>query len=293
MKKHLYKIVNQLGYKIENKNKIKALKLKFLNQFEARKNINLLYKSTGFIESILKAYPDLKVCDSDSGLIFIFNDIKIFVESTEEIFIINEVFVKKDYNFFSNEKVVLIDIGTNIGISSIFFSLLEHVSKIYAFEPVEATYNQAVMNFELNKGILKVTNFYNYGLADIERKELFLFNKKVKGNTGIRGKLSASFNDSEVEEVQVVLKNATTEIVTIINENLNSKIVIKMDCEGAEYEIFENLNNSGCLNKIDLFLMEWHDKGSEPIESILQKNGFNYISQNFGNNSGMIYANKV
>ena len=206
--------------------------------------------------------------------------------------IINEIFVENDYGLFTNEKVVLIDIGTNIGIASIFFSQKNNISKIYAFEPVEATYNQALTNFKMNEHFLKVVKFNNYGLAKNDRMEVFLFNSNVKGNTGVRGALSLSFVPSLCVEVEVELRNVTNEIEQIIIENPNTKIAIKMDCEGGEYEIFENLEASGCIEKIDYLLMEWHDKGSESLEFILQKNGFDYFNRNMTCKTGMIRAFK-
>ena len=186
----------------------------------------------------------------------------------------------------------MIDIGTNIGIASIFFSQKNNISKIYAFEPVEATYNQALINFKMNEHFLKVDKFYKYGLAKNDRKEIFLFNNNVKGNTGIRGALSSSFVSSLSIKVEVELRNVKTEIEKIIIENPNSKIAIKMDSEGAEYEIFENLNASGYIKIVDYFILEWHDKGSEDLEFILQKNGFDYFNRNLTSKTGMIYAYK-
>jgi FkbM family methyltransferase len=292
MKKIIYRFISNLGYKIENKKKEKKRKLQFANQFDAKINQFLLIKSINFIEKILESFPDLKIEDNNNGLIFEFNGVKIYVESYEEILIINEIFVENDYSFFTNDKVVLIDIGTNIGIASIFFSQKNNISKIYAFEPVEATYNQALINFKMNKNFLKVDKFNNYGLAKNDRKEIFLFNNNVKGNTGVRGALSSSFVPSLSVEVEVELRNVTTEIEKIIIENPNTKIAIKMDCEGGEYEIFENLEDSGYIKKIDYLILEWHDRGSESLESILQKNKFDYFIRNLKSKTGMLYACK-
>jgi FkbM family methyltransferase len=292
MKEVIYKLLAKLGYRIENKKKCKRRKMLFLSKFDIEKGLELVVKAFVFIQNLDKQFSDLKIKDYEDGILLEFDNLKIYLETFEEILIVNEIFVKKDYNFFISEKVILIDIGTNIGIASLFFSRVNNVEKIYAFEPVEDTYKQALLNFKLNEGILKVSDFKNYGLGKSDRKEVFLFNKNVKGNTGLRGSMSSSFDSSKVIEKEVLIKKASVEIDRIKKENPNNKIVVKMDCEGAEYEIFEDLQQSNCIKNIDFFLLEWHDKGSEFIDSILKKNGFNFFSQNLSNKTGMIYAFK-
>jgi len=58
------------------------------------------------------------------------------------------------YKFSNDEKSVIIDIGANIGISCLYFSRLFNVLKIYAFEPVGMSYQQAMLNMSLN-GVTK------------------------------------------------------------------------------------------------------------------------------------------
>ncbi len=292
MKKIIYTILLKFGYKITNKLKERENKLIFLKRFDVIKNIDLLIKSHHFVFDIFLSYQDLKIIDCNKGVLFLFDSLEIYVETVEEILIINEVFVKKDYNFFTQKKIVLIDVGANIGISSLFFSKLKNVKKIYAFEPIDDSFNQAIDNFKRNRIISKVESFFNYGLAFNDREDVFKFNPNVKGNTGLRAELSPSFESTLIIEKKVILKDASVEIKKIIDCNPDSKIAIKMDCEGAEYEIFDNINKSGIINYVDYFLIEWHDKGPKNIENILNSQGFSYFSQNLSHNAGMIYAFK-
>ncbi|MBM3886592.1 hypothetical protein FJ364_01565, partial [Candidatus Dependentiae bacterium] len=50
--------------------------------------------------------------------------------------------------------------------------------------------------------------------------------------------------------------------------------MVKMDCEGAEYEIFESLGDS--ISRIGHIVLEYHN-GSQMIEKYLQENNFDIL----------------
>jgi len=292
MKNSIYKFINKLGYKIENKKNVKERQIAALKKFGVSENFDLLFKARDFVGKIEAKYPELKLKSHQEGFILTFAGIQIYVESVEEFYIINEVFIEEEYKFKTADRVIVIDIGTNIGTASLYFSKLEHVEKIYCFEPVLDTCNQAKYNFSMNEALCKVAQVNNVGLGKNDREETFIFDKKVKGNTGVRGKMSSSYSDnSNVQEVKVAIKSASIEIQKIIASNPNCKFVVKMDCEGAEYEIFDDLTQE-TIAQIAVFMIEWHDKGSKTIEDILIKNKFNLFLKELAPNAGIIYASK-
>lgn len=290
MKYQLYKFINNLGYNVINKRKKEKNIWKKLDKYKIRVHKDLLYNSAAYIFQFEKAYKDFSVLENEEFLIIKFCGLIFEIESTEELLILSEIFLEKDYNFICNSHCVVIDIGANVGIASIFFSQKDYVKKIYSFEPVIDTFRIAEQNFK-NNNIKKIKGFYNFGLGANNRVEDFFFNKNLKGNSGLRGFLSPSYNRSSIvtESRTVEIKKASDVLEPIIKENQDLKIVVKIDCEGAEYEIIENLSKENLLKNIDIIMIEWHDRGAKVIEDYLTINNFTIFSRSLGI-TGLIYG---
>ena len=167
-------------------------------------------------------------------------------------------FFKKDYaNILVNDKTIL-DIGANIGDTSIFYAL-NGAKKIIGIEPFFKNFDYAQKNIQINnldhmiillqagcsskKEIIKIDPDYN---SNIE-------SKIKKFNTGI--------------DLQMV---TLQDIINVYKIPKNS--VLKIDCEGCEYDIIENVSFETISHFSDIQI-EYHF-GYKQLKNKLQSFGY-------------------
>lgn len=211
----------------------------------------------------------------------------IEAKTAEDLFIVYEVFYRGIYNYLFKDNAYVIDIGMNIGIASLFFAANNEVQKVYGYEPFRPTYERAIANFNRNPIISSKIAPHNYGLLDANKHLKADYSEEIKGSIGIHGidKTGTAFRENpttmlETREEPIVLKKASEELSPIIQaaKEKNIELFMKIDCEGSEYEILEDLERESLLKDIDVLVMEWHLKGPKDIESALARSNFRIFS---------------
>ena len=186
------------------------------------------------------------------------------------IFTSSAVLLNNEYNFSIDEPYIMIDIGFNIGITSLAFAQNNNIKQIYGYEPFGPTYQNGLENLKQNPLSAKKIKVYNFGLSDKECSLEIAYNKERIGSMStIKDRFSNNFDFIE----KVIVKNAADELRPIFEKH-SEKIFLKIDCEGAEKEIIPCLNQAGLLKKTDVIIMEWHFEYPHTILKILNQNGF-------------------
>jgi len=108
------------------------------------------------------------------------------------------------------------------------------------------------------------------------------FRASVSGNTKITGDILASSNKIKTEIIKL---KPISEIIDLIrNDFPGKKLVLKIDCEGSEYEILQSLYESDSLKYVVIIMLEWHRRSilHDPsgIVDILINSGFNVRMSN-------------
>lgn len=225
--------------------------------------------------------------DSEDGIISDINGIKILQKYHTDFKFVPEIFYNNAYYLEMGQyESVVIDIGMNIGIASLYFAAKPEVKVVYGFEPFDDTYSQAVANFELNdRNISEKIKPYNFGLTDKDEERDIAISIE---DSGLR---ILSVPATEDNSVHIVCKSAGRVVRKIVNQNVGRKIILKIDTEGSEYDIFNSLEEYSCFDDVDAILMEYH-KGADELLNILRRHSYKIILNGPKNAVGLLYAIK-
>ena len=146
-------------------------------------------------------------------------------------------------------KKIFLDIGAYNGVSAEFFLANHPQAKeflIYSFEcdsrNIEILKNKQLPINLIEKAAWVTDGFvrYYYGMSD--------------GGTLYSTKRTGNINVDVYSEVPAI------DIAKFIMDNFTKDdyIIIKMNCEGAEYDIIPHLQKHGLISWIDRWYIQWH-----------------------------------
>ncbi len=182
------------------------------------------------------------------------------------------IFVDEEYFFQAdNESPVILDCGSNIGMSILYFKKLYPKAKIIGFEPAPETFKTLKRNIEQNH--LEDVVVWNKALHKT-KGHLTLYSNfhGSEGATLVKGWTKTWGIRGQEYKIETCL------LSDFINEEID---FIKLDIEGVEGIVLEELASSGKLRMIKQLLFEYHrwekDNGEfSKLLKILDDNGFEY-----------------
>jgi FkbM family methyltransferase len=231
----------------------------------------------------------------EAGIITTPEGVRIDVSDTSDnpMYLVKEVFVKGEYKVIIGKDSILIDIGMNRAAVSLLFASCENIKKIYAYEPFKPTFELAKRNLELNPQLSRKIQAFNVGLGKADTTLELPYMSNATG--GMSTTYDVCRNEQQAKKETVVIRDAAKEITPILRENSGKYIIVKCDCEGAEFEIFERLNQENMIGKIDVIAMEYHFEKPDSLIKLFTENGF-VVQSKVGSSkskTGYIYAVKM
>jgi FkbM family methyltransferase len=170
---------------------------------------------------------------------------------------VEEVFSGLSYKKLPVNDKNVIDIGANIGDLSIYFAL-NGAKHVYAFEIVPTTSEICRENIKINH-LEDLITCFNDGIG----KHGII---KFQNNFYSDGEFS--IKNSQSGEIPVEIQTLNE----ILNELNIDSAVMKIDCEGCEYNVITE-ENIESLKKLSYIIREYH-YGYNKLKAVLEKSGF-------------------
>jgi FkbM family methyltransferase len=199
-------------------------------------------------------------------------------------YLFEEIFVQGTYSFQARQpRPLIVDAGSNIGISVIFLKWLYPAARIRAFEPDPRTFALLKENIEINK--LDGVTLFNLALSDGPGEAEF--------RSEHQGSLVASLMSGR--SAGAVQKVGTQSLSMYLDEPVD---FMKMDIEGAESLCLNDVSRRGLLRGIHEMVIECHHNlpGRETILTevlpVLEANGFRYQIQAWTQTPSLNYVSQ-
>lgn len=202
---------------------------------------------------VLLTYARLKIKSSFFSLVprftpkheRIFGWTVMFPDYGMFVYMFEEQFVAKSYWLdTSNRAPMIVDCGANVGMSILFFKHYYPGCRIVAFEPDPRVFK------------LLESNVRGNGFSDVE-----LHNKAVADAPGT---LLLSIDPEQPSGVHstIIAKSDDRHTLTVeavkLSDFFERADVVKLDIEGAELQVLQELSSSGKLQNVLQLIIEYH-----------------------------------
>jgi FkbM family methyltransferase len=194
------------------------------------------------------------------------------------------VYLRREYGLPHDARVI-VDIGANMGCFSVFAAQLCQAATVLCYEPESGNFERLNKNITVNHLQGRV-HAYQYAVSgDGGTKELSLGESPLN---------SLVINSPSQRRQRV---DCITLSDIIANQNLLQIDFLKLNCEGAEYEIIEQCPESDIV-KLRKIRLEYHNFGDKQrngryLVGLLKQRGFTIERfTTYRNESGFIWASR-
>jgi biofilm PGA synthesis N-glycosyltransferase PgaC len=195
------------------------------------------------------------------------------------------VFVRREYGELSRFRTI-VDIGAHMGSFAIYAAKSCPNARIYCYEPEEQNFNLLKQNIDINGLEGRVTAIQAAVAGTQDSRDL-----------AVGGSLLNSFHIHPANSRRQRV-NCTTLSDIIAGHRLEAIDLLKMNCEGAEYEILEQCSSAD-FDRIANIRLEYHNldapnKDGESLSRFLEARG--YCIERFSryrSGSGFIWASRT
>lgn len=240
---------------------------------------------------------------NDEGELFIdVAGLRVFIGSAKEILRLKELLVDGIYNMLPSRPTVVLDIGMNVGLSSLCFASQPGVV-VVGFEPCETQYDQALRNISLNPKISDRIRTFKVGIGDSKFKSIAVHPPERTSRPGLLAPSSDYGVGPRFEYEEIEIEDVANILNSIVADYPGRDVVVKIDFESSgyhidgisEYHLINRLQTAGGLDLIDTILLKWHKSKPELQPPLIARQlgdyGFNvFLFAPCHPHEGLLYA---
>ncbi len=177
--------------------------------------------------------------------------------------VFKEIFLEDVYNIEAvvkriPSKPIIIDIGANAGFFDILILSKIKDAQIFAYEPIPRNVQQINKVLDENPFIKNNVIVQQLAVTGTVTGKIDLYIESEDENSVIAS-IFSDFNKNNANKISV----GTITLTDIILKNDLTEIdILKVDCEGSEYDIFYNTDAS-LIRRAKMILLEVHDLDEE------------------------------
>jgi FkbM family methyltransferase len=186
-------------------------------------------------------------------------------------FLFHEIFLSQDYHFTTDkDRPYILDCGSNIGSSILYFKKIYPRAIIDGFEPFDRAFHVLKRNIDVNH--LQDVTIHRLALSDRKGSNHLFYDPSNPGSS-----VRSLHRETAEDAASVVVETAT--LSSYIDRTVD---FLKMDIEGSEIAVMQDLHNAQKLPLIRKAAIEYHhhfesDKDClSHLLHILEQNNFGY-----------------
>jgi FkbM family methyltransferase len=183
-----------------------------------------------------------------------------------------EIFLREEYGRVSDGATIL-DVGASIGTFSVYAGTGARAVRIFSYEPMPDYFSLMQQNIRRNQLDDRVKCFNCGVAADAGTRQL-----TVESATFMFPTLTSSLADGPGRKIDI----PCTTLSDIIDANNIERVdLLKMDCEGSEYEILYGAPKR-CLQQVREIRMEYHNiagdrRNGKALGAFLSDHGYEIV----------------
>lgn len=223
--------------------------------------------------------------------------VDLHVHGAQSVRIAAEVFLHGIYAVRLPRVPVVVDVGMNVGTASLYLAKTLG-AVVHGYEPFAETFERAQENVRANPALAPRIHAHRAAVGGTARPGRFVFCPDSPGDCGAvpipeeyrRGR---PVREEEVEIVSIV------DVLREVAPAGPGGVLLKIDCEGMEYEIVEALQyDARALASVDAVMVEWHRRAAQGspkrLAHRLEEMGFAVFGRTAGEgDAGMLHAARL